>query len=99
MAIERAFGVSQSAEGDSGGPVPHPPARSRTPTDRASSNRKAVEQPLLEAKGWSILDWSAASDVDYNTASDFLSGKTKAYSSTRVKLATALGIDVAILPK
>ncbi|MBL8239547.1 MAG: hypothetical protein JNM66_19140 [Bryobacterales bacterium] len=61
--------------------------------------RAEVIKPILEARGWSVLDWALASNVDFHTANDFLNGATKrAYRSTRVKLATGLGIKVAELP-
>ena len=66
--------------------------------DRKSIRQKFVE-PLLDAKGWSALDWAKYSGVAYNTASDYLEGITTPYRSTRLKLATSLGIPVEKLPK
>src|SRR5258708_2480699 len=64
-----------------------------------SGARAAFVKPILERKGWSILDWAIESRVDFHTASDYLKGKTKPYPSTRKKLADALGVPVRDLPK
>ena len=53
-------------------------------------SRREFVIPLLEAKGWSILDWANEANVSHATALDYLASKTKAYRSTRVKLAKAL---------
>jgi lambda repressor-like predicted transcriptional regulator len=64
------------------------------------SGRKDFVIPLLEAKGWSILDWANEAGVAHATAHDYLDGKTKkSYASTRLKLAKALGVPVDKLPK
>ena len=70
----------------------------RGATAPAKSQRKSVVMPILERKGWSVLDWASRSCVDYNTASDYLKGKTRPYKSTLKKLADSLGIDVQKLP-
>ncbi len=64
-----------------------------------SAKRRAAIQPLLDAKGWSILDWANAARVSHATAQDYLSGKTNPYPSTRLKLAKAFGIMVQQLPR
>ena len=69
----------------------------RLPATQAS--RRAVIEPLLDAKGWSILDWAIEADVAHATAMDFLDEKTRPYRSTRLKLAKALGISVDQLPR
>ncbi|MGI9069911.1 MAG: hypothetical protein ACR2JB_00940 [Bryobacteraceae bacterium] len=74
----------------------------QSPTRIESSTlnaRQAFILPLLENKGWSVFDWANESEVAHATAMDFLDGKTKVYSSTRAKLAKALGIPVEQLPK
>ncbi len=60
--------------------------------------RKSFVSPILASKGWSILDWASNSDVDFNTANNYLKGKTKPYESTRAKLAKSLGVEVQKLP-
>jgi lambda repressor-like predicted transcriptional regulator len=59
----------------------------------ASNPRRAFVLPLLEQKGWSILDWANEANVSHATAQDYLDNKTKPYPSTRKKLANALGIN------
>jgi lambda repressor-like predicted transcriptional regulator len=61
--------------------------------------RRAVIQPLLEKRGWSILDWANEAGVSYHAASDYLVGSRHSYPSTRAKLAKALGVSVQQLPK
>ena len=68
------------------------------PQDEAKS-RSAFIQPLLEKRGWSILDWATEAEVSHATTQDYLSGKTKPYPSTRLKLAKALGLSVQQLPR
>ncbi len=62
-------------------------------------SRRAFIEPLLKAKGWSILDWANEADVSHATAMDYLKGKTSPYRSTRLKLAKALDISVDQLPE
>lgn len=61
--------------------------------------RAAFIAPILDEKGWSILDWANNSGVDFHTANDFLKGNTKPYASTRKKLAGSLGLKVGELPR
>jgi hypothetical protein len=61
-------------------------------------DRKRLIEPLLDARGWSILDWAREANVDYNTANDYLNGVTKPRRDTRKKLAAAIGMTVAELP-
>jgi hypothetical protein len=77
------------------------PAEVRAPRDvvAVAARRKAVVEPLLRAKGWSILDWAGAANVDYNTASDYLNGLTSPHRRTLVRLAKALGLPVSELPQ
>jgi hypothetical protein len=63
-----------------------------------TGERKSFVLPILDKKGWSILDWAHNSGVDFNTASNYLKGKTKPYKSTRAKLANSLGVEVLKLP-
>jgi hypothetical protein len=64
----------------------------------ASDTREEILRPILETKGFSVLDWATAADVDFHTANDYLKGKTNPYKSTRKKLADALGVPVEELP-
>jgi lambda repressor-like predicted transcriptional regulator len=61
--------------------------------------RRAFVEPILEEKGWSILEWADEAKVAHATAMDYLQNKTRPYRSTRVKLATALGVSAKQLPK
>jgi lambda repressor-like predicted transcriptional regulator len=79
--------------GDGAAPIPQ-----SAPAEPVQSRRAFVE-PILAAKGWSILDWANEADVAYHTAADYLAGTTKPYRSSRVKLAKALGVSVQQLPK
>jgi lambda repressor-like predicted transcriptional regulator len=69
-----------------------------TPMEEKRSSRTAFVDPLLKAKGWSILDWANDAKVSHATAMDYLQGKTSPYRSTRLKLAKALGVSVERLP-
>ena len=69
------------------------------PTIEEKTSRKAFVIPLLDAKGWSILDWANEAEVSHATAIDYLENKTKSYRSTRLKLAKALNVPVEQLPK
>lgn len=64
-----------------------------------ASKRKAAIEPILEEKGWSVLDWATESEVAYHTAADFLAGRTRAYRSTRVKLAKSIGLSIQQFPR
>ncbi len=64
-----------------------------------ATQRKAVVEPILETKGWSVLDWATQSDVAYHTAADYLAGKTHPYRSSRAKMAKSLGLSVQQLPR
>jgi hypothetical protein len=72
-------------------------SRESRPADQASK-RKAFVEPILLAKGWSHLRWAMEAEVAYNTVADYLTGKKNPYSSTRVKLAKALGVTPNLLP-
>jgi len=74
------------------------PMPSEGPTEK-SPIRKAVVEPILEEKGWSILDWANEANVAHATTMDYLQGKTKPYRSTRLKLAKALGVPIEKLPR
>jgi hypothetical protein len=60
--------------------------------------REVFVRPLLEARGWSVLDWALQSSVAWKTADNYLRG-AQSYASTRKKLAASLGIDVNELPE
>jgi hypothetical protein len=71
-----------------------------TASERAPdlNKRKSFVMPILEKKGWSVLEWATHSEVDFHTADNYLKDKTKSYKSTRTKLAKSLGVDVQELP-
>jgi lambda repressor-like predicted transcriptional regulator len=71
--------------------------RESKPTDQANK-RKAFVEPILLAKGWSILDWANEAEVAYHTAADYLTGTTNPFRSSRTKLAKALGVPPNALP-
>ena len=86
-------------------PVAHGARESRQRVDRGGADednraqrRGASVRPILDEKGWSILDWASNSHVDFHTAHDYLKGITKPFSSTRKKLADSLGVAVIDLP-
>lgn len=83
-----------------GNPIIKPiSAKPTKPRTAESISRREFVEPLLDAKGWSILDWANEAEISHATAIDYLDKKTKPYRSTRLKLAKALGIDVEQLPK
>jgi hypothetical protein len=71
----------------------------RVHIEEAQNKRKAFVGPLLESRGWSILDWAKDSGVDFHTANDYVNGETKPFLSTRKKLADSLGINAKDLPR
>ena len=68
------------------------------PQPTTVSSREFVT-PILDAKGWSILDWANEAGVSHATAIDYLENKRTPYRSTRLKLANALKVRVDQLPK
>jgi hypothetical protein len=101
--ITRATRQNRSLRGGGAGTNTKKPVMdAKPPQGRRPSKaglRKALVLPILEKHGWSILDWANESGVAYHTASNYLDGSTNPYRSTRVKLATGLGIDLAGLPE
>ena len=77
---------------------PASPEPSQTQPKKALS-RKEFVTPLLDAKGWSPLDWALEAQVAPATANDYIDDKTNPYRSTRLKLAKALDVPVEQLPK
>lgn len=75
------------------------PELAPTASQTVKEPRKAFVMPLLNAKGWSVLDWATEAKVSHATAMDYLQNKTAPYRSTRLKLAKALGITVEELPE
>lgn len=70
-----------------------------SPTVIKENPRRDYVMPILDEKGWSILDWANEAGVDFHTANDYLKSKTRSFQSTRRKLASALGVDVGKLPR
>jgi len=76
------------------------PTSTPVPQEQAETNpRRAFVMPLLEKRGWSILDWANEARVDHATAVNYLDSKRKQYRSTRLKLANALKVSADQLPK
>ncbi len=83
-----------------GTPVLKPASpESSQPQPKKALSRREFVAPLLDAKGWSPLDWALEAQVAPATANDYLDDKTNPYRSTRLKLAKALGVPVEQLPK
>lgn len=61
-------------------------------TSPAENKRESFVRSILDKNGWSVLDWSKKSGVDFNTANGYLKGNRNSYPSTRKKLADALGV-------
>jgi len=78
--------------GDSAAPIPQ-----SAPAEPVQSRRAFVE-PILAAKGWSILDWANEAGVSSSAAHDYLADRRRQFASTRLKLANALGISIQQLP-
>jgi len=64
-----------------------------------AAKAQTASRTANEARGWSLLDWAIHAGVDWHTTSDYANGRTNPYRSTRLKLATALGLSVHDLPK
>jgi hypothetical protein len=101
----RAWPIESTVKGASGGAATSEPEQSgvvpKSEHEQCAKSiqRRAVVMPLLGEKGWSILDWANASNVDFHTSNDYLKGKTDPYRSTRKKLADGLGIPVEKFPR
>jgi hypothetical protein len=65
----------------------------------ARNTREELLRPILEEKGFSVHDWAKAAKVDFHTADNYLKRKTKPHPNTLKKLADALGIEVAKMPR
>lgn len=64
-----------------------------------ANKRKALVEPILDEKGWSIHQLAVEAQLDFHTVNDYLKGKTRPNRSTRKQLAEALGIRVENLPQ
>jgi lambda repressor-like predicted transcriptional regulator len=73
-------------------------AQESVPESTINDRRKIVD-PILNRKGWSVLDWANEANVSHATAMDYLDNKTTPYRSTLLKLAQALGVTVEELPR
>jgi hypothetical protein len=88
--------------GTDGKPIIKPISENTAATPKPKKgkiSRRDFVAPLLDAKGWSPLDWALEAIVAPATVNDYLDEKTNPYRSTRLKLAKALGVAVAQLPK
>jgi lambda repressor-like predicted transcriptional regulator len=81
-----------------GEPRREEPISSQLPVPSKESMRKKFIEPLLLARGWSMLQWALEAEVAYNTVADYLAGKKNPHSRTKVKLAKALGVTPNQLP-
>jgi lambda repressor-like predicted transcriptional regulator len=61
-------------------------------SDPIAEKRRALIQPILDAKGWSIYDWAQSASVSHHTANSYLNNLRKTYPYNRAKLAKALGL-------
>lgn len=75
------------------------PTSAKPDPEVLAAQRQAVVMPILDEKRWSMSDWADQADVDANTVTDYLKGRTLPHRRTRVKLAAKLGIRVEQLPK
>ena len=66
--------------------------------EKRAQARRAFIEPILDQKGWSQLELATEADVDDKTVRNFLDG-VGAFRSTRLKLASALGVPVERLPE
>ena len=73
--------------------------RSLGQTSSVLETRQRFVKPILDEKGWSILDWANEAEVAYHTAADYFAGKKNPFRSTRAKLAKALGTPVNSFPQ
>jgi len=65
-----------------------------------ANRRSAFVQPILRSKGWTQPDWANEAEVDKNTVRDYLNGTTKNPRPDPLrKMATALGVDAAKMPR
>jgi len=74
-------------------------AQNSQKTAQIPESREGILKPILSAQGLSIHDWATKADVDFHTANNYFRGKSVPYPATLKKLADALGIEVAKLPK
>jgi len=76
------------------------PAPQLIPEVQSETNpRRAFILPLLEKRGWSILDWANEAQVAHTTAQDYLENRRNPYPSTRLKLAKVLGVPIQSFPR
>jgi lambda repressor-like predicted transcriptional regulator len=64
-----------------------------------AQTRRQFILPLLEQRGWSILDWANEAQVSHSTAQDYLENRRNPYRSTRLKLAKSLGVSIQLFPR
>jgi lambda repressor-like predicted transcriptional regulator len=75
-------------------------ASSQVPTaPKTSLTRREFILPLLEQRGWSILDWANEAGVSHTTVHDYLENRRSPFPSTRLKLAKSLGVSIQSLPR
>ena len=60
--------------------------------------RRAVVDPLLKAKGWTVNKWGTQAGVSKNCAYDYLAGKRNLSTANRLAMAQVLGLKAEDLP-
>lgn len=72
------------------------------PTPQAAvdpiKQRRAVVDPILDAKGWTVNKWGTEAGVGKNCPYDYLSGKRNLSKANRLAMAQALGLKAEDLP-
>jgi hypothetical protein len=66
--------------------------------DSQARIRRALVEPRIAAKGWSIAQWATAAGVSQTVAYDYLNGKSEPRPENRTALANALDLEPQDLP-
>ena len=69
------------------------------PGQGQTDKRKAVIDPLLEAKDWTPNKWATKAGLDPSVAYDYLAGKSNPRRENRRALAEALGLKYQDFPQ
>lgn len=67
-------------------------------TTSKEKSRRAVVEPILKDKGWSLEEWANKAGVDRRTIFDYLKGKTNPRPMNLKAMADSLGLTVRDLP-
>lgn len=71
-------------------------AQAGTGHSESVAGRKKLIQAVLDRLGWSVNELAGRAGVDFNTAKNYINGKTKLYAGTRKRLDDAIGLNEAI---